>query len=429
MHVRTQRARRRAQRGSALVAAVSVATILGTLAFVLATTALRAQRESRQAWAELGAFHAAEAGLARARVQLQNGADGTIGSAADPARIGGIDYWVSATHSESGLTSLVASARAGGRTSRQELVLQEERAAVEDFAIFAEEQVTLRRFSRVDSYDSRHGSYASQVGSEHAREDGNVGSNDDIEVAPYARVYGYTQHGRADDDSITLAPFAILWDGFGAALHEVRLPPVALPGDTPEDGLPVPQGSRKVRASQPETIGPGAFEYTSLLVNRKARLTVVGPCELVIAKSLVLHGGSTWTFDTTNGPIRVYALGDFQLERDSILETTAGDPARLTLYLCGAHDAHDDRTPAIAFAAEAQFHGTVYAPGLSLRLESGFELFGSVKARWVELGSGARVHFDESLASGATDRGRGDRGHGYGILAWRRLGGASAPTE
>lgn len=415
--MRTLRAGNGTDGGSALVTAAVLTTTLCTIACVLASLALRSQRESQQARAGLGSFYAAEAGLSRAWVRLRNGGDGAIGSAYDPARIGGFDYWVTAEPLEDGLTSLVATGRDGSRTRRQELLLQDERSAVEDFGVFAEEQLTLRKHCMIDSYDSSLGSYVSQVQGDHARDNGNAGSNDDIEVSPGTRVYGYTQHGRDDDDSITLAPGATLRDGFGAALHEVPLLPIPVPSHAD-------QGALTVKSSQPVTIGPGALEYTSLIVQRHAALTVEGPCELVITKSLRLHPSSTWTLDTTNGPIRVYALGNCLLEADATLRTSGGDPTLLTFLLCGTHDSPDDRSPAITFAAHAQLHGTVYAPGLSVRIGNDFELFGSVKAKWLEIGSGARVHFDESLAAGALDPGAG-----YGILAWRPLAGALAPTE
>jgi hypothetical protein len=331
--------------------------------------------------------------------------------------MGGVDYWVEANVLENGLISLVATGRDGSRASRQELLIQDGRSEVDEFAVFAAEQVTLRKYCMIDSYDRALGSYASQVEGDHARDDGNVGSNGDLELSQYARVYGIAQHGPDDDDSITFAPNVTLWDGFGPARSELELRPIAVP--SLEN-----QGDLDVGANEPRTLGPGELEHTSLTVRQNASLTVVGPCELVITESMILHRNASWTFDTTDGPIRVYAQGDFRLHADATVRTTVEDPARLAFLLCGEHDSPGDRIPAVDFAADAEFHGTVYAPGLSVRIENRFELFGRVTARWVDVGSGARVHFDESSSAGARDP--GDR---YGILAWRPLTGARMPLE
>jgi hypothetical protein len=182
-----------------------------------------------------------------------------------------------------------------------------------------------------------------------------------------------------------------------------------------------------VRAGQPQTIGPGTFELANLIARGRSRLTVRGPCELVVTTNVIVQGGSTWTLDATEGPIRIYALGNFRLGRNASVLTTTVDPSRVSFLLAGTHDSPDDRSPSIAFSADAQLYGTVVAPGLSVELEGGFELYGSLKARWVELESGARVHFDEELACGPLDP-----GPSHGILGWRasaQRGPAAMPTR
>jgi hypothetical protein len=56
-------------------------------------------------------------------------------------------------------------------------------------------------------------------------------------------------------------------------------------------------------------------------------------------------------------------------------------------------------------------------------ISSNFELFGVVKARWMELSSNAKIHFDEKLANGGLEPGAG-----YTILGWRPLDGALAAS-
>ena len=81
-------------------------------------------------------------------------------------------------------------------------------------------------------------------------------------------------------------------------------------------------------------------------------------------------------------------------------------------------------SPKIDFSSNSQFYGTVYAPNLAVTISSNFELYGSLKASWLTLASNSKVHFDEKLAAGALDPGKG-----YTVVAWRPLDGALAPTE
>lgn len=415
--MRTRRTVNGSDGGSMLVAACVVTLVLGTIALALASASTRRHRAVAEVEGRLRPFYAAEAGLSEAWVELESGGDGSIANAFDPARLGVVDYWVEAAQIGNDVTSLLATASDGRRTARLELLVRTGGDEVEDFGVFGRERVTLRSGCLIDSYDSTLGPYASQVDGGHARDDGNVGSNGDVGFSANARVYGYAQCGPDDDDSIRLAPDVTVWDGFGAARTRVVLPPIPVPSLEGFESLTVDR-------RQDETLGPGDFQVASLITKSGSSLTLRGPCNLVITKEAILRSSSTWILDATSGPIRVYALNDFRLQRGASVRSTVEDPGRTTLYLCGVHDRPDDRSPAISFSADARFHGTVIAPELSLVIENTFELFGAVEARWLELASSARVHFDEKLAAGELDPGADTA-----ILAWRSLEGALAPTR
>ena len=51
----------------------------------------------------------------------------------------------------------------------------------------------------------------------------------------------------------------------------------------------------------------------------------------------------------------------------------------------------------VSFNANTVLHGAIYAPDASITIPAGFELFGSLIARSLNFGEGARLHFDESL--------------------------------
>lgn len=411
------RIEREGERGSVLVTAVIVTMLLGTAALTFMGVSARHQREGNASDGEINSFYAAEAGLSAALVGMRNGGDGNLGSERAPLALGGLRYWVEAHAVDGQTTSLVATGAGGSRTTQIELLVEEQSGEISDFGLFGERLVDLKSNCLIDSFNSSLGTYASQVSGGFASENGNVGSNDDIQLASNGKVYGFAQYGPDLDDSISLAANVTLSDGYGAASTGVVLAPVVAPSFAS-------LGAYTVNTGQNKTIGPGNLQYTTLATKSNSSLKVVGPCKLVISSSATINANSTWTLDATNGPIEIYALGSFELKSNSTVATTTQDPTQLTLYLAGQHTSVGDTTPKLDFSSNSQFYGTIHAPDLSVQIASNFELYGSVKAEWLTVASNARLHYDEVLASGELDA-----GSGYDVVAWRQLTGELAPTE
>jgi len=411
--IRNRESNRRS--GSALFTAVIVTVLLGTLSLLFMTVSSRHQQEGVASGRKLNSFYAAEAGLNVAWVELQNGGDGVVGSVDAPDRLGGLEFWVEANDLGDGLVALVATGSDGHKESRVELVVEDSSGQISDFGVFGEQGVELASNSRIDSYDSSLGTYASQVSGDHARGNGNVGTNDDLDVSSNAKIWGYAQYGPDTTDSISIGSTVTIADGYGAADSAVTLAPIVAPSYASLGALSAPRGAT--------TIGPGNLQYTTISTRSGSVLNVRGPCNLVITSGATIASNSTWSFDASGGPINVYALGNFELKSNSTVSTTSQDPSLLTLYLAGTHADECDSSPTITFASNSQFYGTIHAPDLSVEISSNFEVFGSLKAQWVKLASNSRIHFDEALATGALDSGAG-----YEIRAWRRLEGEQTGT-
>jgi hypothetical protein len=407
----------RDERGSVLVTAVIVTVLLGTAALTFMSVSARQQREGHASDGHMNAFYAAEAGLSAAVVAMRNGGDGNVGSATQPRALGGLSYWVEATVVDGETTALVASATDGSTNSRIELVVADTSAEINDFGLFGERMVDLKSNCLIDSFDSSAGTYLAQVSGGHAKENGNVGSNDDIQLASNSKVYGYAQYGPDLDDTVSVAANVTVSDGYGAAESHVVLAPVVAPSYASS-------GSLTVNAGQTKSIGPGNLQYTALTTKSNSHLKVVGPCTLVVTDAATINSNSTWTLDATNGAIQVYALNNFELKSNATVATTKKDPTQLSLYLAGQHTSLGDTTPKIDFSANSAFYGTIHAPDLSVTISSNFELFGSVKSEWLTVASNAKLHYDEVLANGVLDP-----GNGLDVVAWRELSGELAATE
>ena len=403
--------------GSALVTAMVVTMVLGVVALTFMTVSARHEQESASTSGELTSFYAADAGLSAAYVELQNGGDGVLGDADHPVEFGGLRYWTTADAVDAQVTSLVATGTDGNHQSQIEMLVKNDSSEITDFGIFGKKGVSLKSNSKIDSYNSALGTYASQLNGAYAHSNGNVGSNDSISVASNTKVYGYAQYGPDVGDSISVAANVSISDGYGPAKTAVVLAPIVVPSYANS-------GALTLKAKDNKTIGPGNVQYDTITTASNSSLTVKGPCNLVISSAATINSNSTWKLDASGGPIVIYAKKDFELKSNATVSTTTTDPTKLTLYLSGVHANAASASPKIDFSSNSTFYGTVYAPNLAVTISSNFELFGSLKASWLTIASNAKLHFDEKLAAGALDP-----GSGYSVVAWRPLTGQQAPTE
>lgn len=108
---------RRARRGSALVAALFVVLMVGTLSMAYLQMSVSKNKEQQTAADAKRAFYVAEAGLAEAYSGLVIGKSGNVGSDVVPARFGNGVFWVVAESVGTNKTVLTSTGLCGtGRT-------------------------------------------------------------------------------------------------------------------------------------------------------------------------------------------------------------------------------------------------------------------------------------------------------------------------
>ena len=169
-------------------------------------------------------------------------------------------------------------------------------------------------------------------------------------------------------------------------LPPVTIPEIALaPGLTHDGELPL-------------LVSGGTFGYERIEVAADAELCLRGPATVVIG-TLVLQPGALLTLDTRDGDVALYITGGMDLQPGSLVLTT-GEQSDETTIQIGAI-ASDPAGPAVNLDATSEFHGTIYAPEADVRVGSDFEVFGGIIARRLEIGAGARLHFDQAGTSGS----------------------------
>ena len=381
------------RRGSALVLALFTAIALAGLALAVLILNLGNEKVRVQHKNDQRTFYAAEAGLNDAYVQLAAGLitsddlPASIGSPNAPVQLGPMSYWADIEEVGSYSYSIRSAGVNDGSEEHLEMVLNRRPTGFFRFAAFGAEGVVLRSNAFIDSYDSRLGTYESQVkgGNEFARENGDVGSNRDITLMSNTEVHGNCQPGPTGvlDDS---APGTYVSGSTEPLEEEFEMPPIEVPV-IPSSGSLVSNGDL--------VVGPGLVHYDSLVMQGGTTLTIVGPATVVF-DDYQMKSGAKMLFDATNGEVELHGTGDFVLESNTDMETQSQTALDVTILLSG-NNMDPGRNDRIKLSSNADFVGAIYAPRISYDLESNFNVYGSIICGKLGLASNGEIHYDEAL--------------------------------
>ena len=399
LHTRCARSAPAGRRGAAIVMVLLVLLSLFGVSLALWTTSLSARSEQRGALAQLSAQYAAEAGVSAAFAELSanpnSAVAGVLGSPEEPTALGDAGYWVVRTDGAEGVTSLTATGLGDNRAASIELVVQRVVDAFYTWGAFGDEFLDMSSNARVDSYDSRLGSYAAQAvngsgSSAYAGSDGDVGSNGSVSMSQNSKVHGDATPGELS--TATILGSAEVTGSTASATGVYELPPLVVPSFGTVGNFALANG-----ASQ--TIASGDVEYTDLSVGKNAVLTIVGPAKVVVSNFALLAGGSV-VVDATNGPVELFVRHDFVMNSNTTIASTTYAPKDVKLYLESDNILDPDlvvELDEVGLKSNSKLYGTIYAPQALVDVRSNFELFGSLVAKRVQLSSNALVHFDEAL--------------------------------
>lgn len=387
------------RRGAAIVMVAVTLVGLFAVSFALWSNSLATRGEQQQALDRISALYAAEAALSEAyaahMADPDSATSGALGSAGAPLAFGKAEYWVERTSPGGGLVSLLAVARDGDDAAAVELVLRRKIEAFHVFGAFGDELLTMSSNARIDSYDSRLGSYASQAvngsGSDlHALTNGDTGSNADVQLSQNAKVWGDVTPG--ETGTATILGNAVVTGSTAPATEHFDLPPL----DIPSFGS---SGAYSVANNATATIASGDAEYSNFTVGKQATLTITGPARVVVSNFRLENGGKVY-IDATNGPVEFYVHNDFIMRSNSYMGSTDEEPKDFKLFLESDNIINPDLIvdlDDLDFQSNSKLFGTIYAPNAHVDINSNFELFGSLIARRVTLRSNSLIHFDEAL--------------------------------
>ena len=387
------------RRGSALAISIFVvATLMGIAAALMATN-LGGHREQRRTGDVMRARYASKVGLSQAVNLLYAGEEGVIGSAQAPVEWAGASFYVEQDALSSELIRLSSTATDEHQTARIELVLRDIPKTIWRFGAFGKEYLHLDANARIDSYDSSEGTYASQAvngagSNAHAHAKGDVGSNGGVDLDQNSKVWGDAVPGPGA--VATVLGNATVTGSTVPLLEPVVLPTLNLPS--------YPSFGSLTSLLLNTTIPSSNRTYNNVTVGVNKTLTINGPANIVMT-NLTLSSGSKLIANTTGGPVTIWVVDNFKMNSNTLMKPANGLPKDLHVNLLSDNvidpevdiDLGVGDLDLVALNSNSKLYAMVYAPNAAIRIESNFELFGSMIARSIEIDSDARFHFDEDL--------------------------------
>jgi hypothetical protein len=360
---------------------VAVSTVV-VLAASFSQFASSVANRQAHAIARKRAFYLAEAGLAEAFAGLSCGKSGNVGTEAAPALLGDGVFWVEATELEPGFVRLEATGMIGTGMAVLALVAQRGEESVGALGVFSGGDVMLGDGTLVDAYDSTKGDYELQTDKTGAA----LGSNGNVAISGSVLqpsvvkgdVTSGPEHTVGTSGSVTISGTQ------AASLAPVELPAVQVPEVSL---LPAQVHS----SPYPLVIAGGAAGFEGLTVKAGAQLIIQGPAQVVLG-SLELEASAELAFDTTYGAVELYVTDGLDLQPESFVTTTGTRPQEVLLQVPAQTE------QLLALRASGAFHGVVYAPGATVLLGPGFEVFGALVADALTFEGAARLHVDRNLA-------------------------------
>lgn len=334
--------------------------------------------ESDQARAQ----YLAEAGVAEAVTAMRLDLSGDVGAPNQPALLQDGLVWVQATPLGNDRTRLLAVGMKGSGRAALDVVVSRTQSQVYSMGFVSSRPTDLATEMFADSFDSDLGSYASQVpaGSDHARSNAFIASNEDITIGQHSIVHGDARPGPAGGVNLKSATVT----GSTTPNKELfTMDPVDVPG--------LPAGGQMYIKSGTQTLAPGTHRFTDIELESKTALVIPGPATVVIDGDVKL-GSSTTLVIGAGGPVTIYIGGDLRMGTNSSLETPSLDAHNATLFMTGENTFAE-------LKSHSGFYGTFYGPRTTVELDNVFEMYGALAAeQFYAANTKLRLHFDEALA-------------------------------
>ncbi|MCH7879087.1 MAG: hypothetical protein IH914_07225, partial [candidate division Zixibacteria bacterium] len=259
------------------------------------------------------------------------------------------------------------------------------------FALFSDEDLSMKQGACTDSYRADSGTYLATM----LQEDGDVGSNNMIILSQDATVGG---------DAASAVPGGIILGSNAAILgsQSTGVPPTTLNliPDTEYD-------SAKANNYALSGLSGSNFTYTTttnkLSVKSNGFVNLAGGMYYFSDVSIKQNGRLTIT---PGAKVTIYIVGNITLQQDASMND-GGIPSDMIVFSKGMM---------FSMFQDSKFYGAFYGPSVVFKGRQDMGMYGAVVARSVSIHQDACFHYDRGLGE-YSKAGAG----GISTVAWREL--------
>lgn len=343
---------------------------------------------------------------------------------------GNSTYWGNAWTNSFGITTgvPVVSAEAiislgDGSTTRTQLRGTLVAASAFPNAIAANGDVTISAATgTVDSYDSRSGTYSSQV-STNTNYSAVIAAGGNLAINATTNVRGYLAWPSPPSG---ISTNTTVWGPADASPTKVNNNRVSRSPDLPQMAIRSVAAGYTLSLTNntsyvlgtPGATTPTVYSISSasnspnLVLNSSSEvLTIVGPVILDVSGNLQISSGKIVVAST--GSAEIHFSGRLNVSNSSggLDNTQTKDPRKLILLGTSSLTTHQ------ILSTTYDFYGLVYLPNGSLTISNSPNIYGAVSANNVTFGDAAKVHYDVSLRYASIS----GLDQPYMISEWREL--------
>lgn len=444
--------------GSALVAAIFVAVVIGLWMAAAMQSSFTEYKMSSRYMEMQNALNLAESGLEEALSAFNNNdwtgwtsysngyylsgdADTLINSSSSLDLFSGAKGTLSIFIDNNSTNPVIAAegkiVGADGNSLSRQILVELSTSSLFSNGLLARNSVTMNGSGiTVDSYDSRSGDYT-PFSSTNRNSNGNVGSlsldNTDVSLN-HAHIYGFVAVAGAFDFSTSFHRHGILgeWGDSSGTQETDRvtedftadLPAVAVPDYSGWiDVSTINSGSSSI--SGPLTLGtstatsPTGYVADDISLSGNGdNLIIDGPVRLYVNNDVSISGKGT-IYITSTGSLEVYSNNNVSITGNGSaygMQNETKKPEKFMIYNSNTTDG----ATTVNVAGNGKAYVVVYAPNSDVQLSGGGSsgtVHGAIVGYDITLSGGYEFHYDEALADLNGDA-------GLSINYWRELKGA-----
>ncbi len=400
------RAGRKDRRGSALIASMMFVMVVAGMGVVMVQIHTSQTKRQDQSIDNKRAIYIAEAGLAEGFLGVAQGMTGDVGRPDAPARFGDGYFWVEANELPNGQISLLSTGMVGRGRFTISAVLEQGGDPIASLGFLSGGDLIVGEGSLVDGFDSKDGSFLSQV--DGLLPGGTTGDGaklaamgdvvlhgttppGGLPIPTGTVVYGDAQPGPSG--SVTSAGDVTVTGTTTPMASDVTLPPVELPNVEMRRDVTIGIGNNLV-------LEDGEYGVSKIRIADGAGIKLVGPATLVIGQ-LVMGDSSSITVDSTEGQVRIFVSERLYVPSTASLVSTQQDPDGFLLMLTTDQwlDFDEDGRvdDPLVFEPDGEFYGYIYGPTVDIEIGAGTHLIGGVAANTITIAPGSHISFDSAL--------------------------------